>query len=68
SSKHFEKTLIVTLFSNSNDSVLEILSFLQNYSIENNYERIQILTREILPEFDSLESKISFYLMKKFLD
>ncbi|MBT8242678.1 MAG: GNAT family N-acetyltransferase, partial [Nitrosopumilus sp.] len=42
SSKHFEKTLIVTLFSNSNDSVLEILSFLQNYSIENNYERIQI--------------------------
>ncbi len=67
-SEHFEKTLLVTLFSNSNESVLEILSFLQNYSMENNYERIQILTREKLPDFDSLESKISFNLMKKLLD
>ena len=66
-SEHFEKTLIVTLFSNSDDSVLEILSFLQNFGIEKNYERIQILTKEKLPNLDSLEWKISFYLMKKFL-
>jgi GNAT superfamily N-acetyltransferase len=66
-SEHFDKTLIVTLFSNSDNSVLEILSFLQNFGTEKNYERIQILTREKLPNFDSLEYKISFHLMKKSL-
>ena len=66
-SEHFDRTLIVTLFSNSDDSALEIISFLQNFGIEQNYERIQILTREKLPDFDSLESKISFHLMKKSL-
>lgn len=66
-SKHFDRTLIVTLFSNSDESVCEILSFLQNFGWEKNYERIQILTKEKLPNFDSLEYKISFHLMKKFL-
>ncbi len=66
-SEHFDKTLIVTLFSNSDDSTLEILSFLQNFGIKENYERIQILTREKLPHFDSLEWKLSFHLMKKSL-
>lgn len=66
-SEHFDKTLIVTLFSGSKNSVLEIISFLQNHAIEKNYERIQILTKEYLPAFDSLEHKISFHLMKKSL-
>ena len=66
-SDHFDKTLIVTLFSNSDDSTLQILSFLQNYAMDKNYERIQILTKEKLPTFDSLEYKISFNLMKKLL-
>ena len=66
-SKHFDRTLIITLFSNSDESVCEILSFLQNFGWEKNYERIQILTKEKLPNFDSLEYKISFHLMKKFL-
>jgi GNAT superfamily N-acetyltransferase len=66
-SDHFDKTLIVTLFSNSDDSTLHILSFLQNYAMDNNYERIQILTKEKLSTFDSLEYKISFNLMKKLL-
>ncbi len=66
-SEHFDRTLIVTLFSNSDESVCEILSFLQNFGWEKNYEKIQILTKEKLPNFDSLESKISFHLMKKFL-
>jgi hypothetical protein len=66
-SDHFDRTLIVTLFSNFNDSTLQILSFLQNYSMENNYEKIQILTKEKLPIFDSLECKISFNLMEKSL-
>ena len=66
-SEHFDNTLIVTLFSNSDASALEIISFLQNFSIEKNYKRIQILTREKLPNFNSLEYKISFHLMKKTL-
>ena len=66
-SEHFEKTLIVTLFSGSQNTTLQIISFLQNYGMEKNYERIQILTKEQLPLFDSLEHRISFHLMKKFL-
>jgi len=64
-SEHFDRTLIVTLFSNSDESACEILSFLQNFGWEKNYERIQILTKEKLPSFDTLESKILFHLMKK---
>jgi len=66
-SEHFDKTLIVTLFSGSQNATLQILYFLQNYGIEKNYERIQILTKEQLPFFDSLEHRISFHLMKKSL-
>lgn len=64
-SEHFDKTLIVTLFSGSQNTTLQIISFLQNYGMEKNYERIQILTKEQLPLFDSLEHRISFHLMKK---
>lgn len=67
-SEHFDKTLIVTLFSGSSDSTFQILSFLQNYAMEKNYKRIQILSKEKICNFNSLEYKISFYLMKKFLD
>ena len=66
-SEHFDKTLIVTLFSSSQNTTLQIISFLQNYGMEKNYERIQILTKEKLPSFDTLEHKISFHLMKKSL-
>ena len=66
-SEHFDKTLIVTLFPGSENSVLDIVLFLQHHAIEKNYERIQILTKKILPKFDSLEHKISFNLMKKSL-
>jgi hypothetical protein len=59
--------LIVTLLSGSFDTLSDILFYLQNYAIEKNYERIQILTKEKLQSFDSLEYKISFNLMKKFL-
>ena len=66
-SEHFDHTLIVTLFSGCNDSISPIILFLQNYALENNYERIQLLTKEKLPEIDLLEYKISFNLMKKSL-
>ena len=66
-SEHFDRTLIATLFSNSDESICEIISYLQNFGWEKNYERIQILTKEKLPTFDALEYKISFNLMKKSL-
>jgi len=66
-SEHFDKTLIVTLFSGSQNTVLQVISFLQNYGNEKSYERIQILTKEQLPLFNSLEHRISFHLMKKSL-
>lgn len=66
-SEHFDKTLIVTLFSNSENSTLQILSYLQNYGIEKDYQRIQILSKEDLPNFNSLEKKILFHLMKKII-
>ena len=66
-SEHFENTLIVTMFSGSHDTAVQILSFVQNYGKQENYERIQILTRERIPPFDSLEYRISFHLMKKSL-
>lgn len=66
-SEHFDKTLIVTLFSGSKNATLQIISFLQNYGAQNYYERIQILTKEKLSPFDSLEHRISFHLMKKSL-
>ena len=66
-SEHFEKTLIVTLFSGSKINTMNIISFLQNFGFEKKYKRIQILTKEILPEFKNLEHKISFHLMQKLL-
>ena len=65
--KHLDKTLIITLVSGSFDTLSNIISYLQNYAIEKNYERIQILTKENLTSNDSLKYKISFNLMKKSL-
>ena len=66
-SEHFEKTLIVTLFAGSKSNTMNIISFLQNFGFEKKYQRLQILTRETLPEFKNLEHKISFHLMQKLL-
>ena len=66
-SEHFDRTLIVTMFSGSHDTTKQVLSFIQNYGKKENYERIQILSRDQLLSFDSLEFRISFHLMKKFL-
>jgi GNAT superfamily N-acetyltransferase len=66
-SEHFDRTMIITLFSNNDDATIQILSFLQNYAFDKDYERIQILTMDQLPKFNSLEHRISFHLMKKSL-
>jgi len=66
-SEHFEKIMIVTLFSGSQSNTLELISFIQNYGAQQNYKKIQILTREKLPILDNLEYKITFNLMQKSL-
>ncbi|MHA7734536.1 GNAT family N-acetyltransferase [Nitrosopumilus sp. S6] len=64
-SEHFEKTLVVTLFSGSQKTTSQILLFLQNHAMQNNYTRIQILTKEKLQKSDLLEQKLSFHLLRK---
>lgn len=66
-SEHFDKTLIVTLFSGSQTNTLDLVSYIQNYGAEKNYHKIQILTKEKLPFLKTLEHKITFNLMQKFL-
>ncbi|MCE9651588.1 MAG: GNAT family N-acetyltransferase [Nitrosarchaeum sp.] len=66
-SEHFDKTLIVTLSSGSQINTLELISYIQNFGAEKNYQKIQILTKEKLPLTNTLEHKIAFNLMKKFL-
>lgn len=67
-SEHFDNTLIVTLFSGSEETAFQILLFLQNHAAQNNYSRIQILTKEILSNSGLLEHKLSFHLLRKHLD
>jgi len=64
-SEHFKKTLIVTLHSGCEKNTLNLISYLQDFGFKNNYERIQILTKEDLPKLEHLEPRISFHLMKK---
>ena len=61
-SKHFEKTLIVTLFSGSAQTDSQIILFLQNFAKDRKYGRIQILSNQRCLFFDSLEHKLSFHL------
>jgi len=55
------------LFSGSQNNTLDLISYIQNYGAENNYQKIQILTKEKLHLTSTLEHKITFNLMKKFL-
>ena len=67
-SEHFDNTLIVTLFSGSPENTLDLISYVQNYGAEKKYQKIQILTREKISFTSTLEHKITFNLMRKFLD
>ena len=65
-SKHFDKTLLVTLYSEKNDGLHKILSYIQNFAFTNQYKRIQILTKlNSLQEFENLQYRLKFHLMKK---
>ncbi len=63
-SEHFEKTLMLTLISDNANSSNEILKYVQNYAIDSNIKRIQILTKTITKN-ENLDKKFSFCLMKK---
>jgi len=64
----FGKTLVVTFFSGNDSDVTNLLCYIQNFSYSKNYNRIELLTKKTLPNFDSLELKTSFHLFKKKLD
>lgn len=65
-SDHFKNTLMLTLVFGNENGIKEILSYIQNYAAQTNIERIQILTKlKNLPKINTLEKKLSFYLMKK---
>ncbi len=65
-SEYFEKTLMLTLISDSVNGSNEIITYFQNYAIDKNIKRIQILTKiKTLPKIENLDKKFSFYLMKK---
>lgn len=64
-SEHFANTVIATLYSGSTKNTFNVISFLQNYGFEKKYQRLQILTKETLPNFEGLEHKLSFHLMQK---
>ncbi|HXV66861.1 MAG TPA: GNAT family N-acetyltransferase [Nitrosopumilaceae archaeon] len=65
-SEYFKNTLMLTIAFGNEKGIKEILSYIQNYASQTNYEKIQILTKlKNLPKINSLEKKLSFYLMKK---
>lgn len=66
-SEHFEKILIVTMYVDSENTPNDLVSYIQNYGFNKGYHRIQILTKEFLPNFSGMEYRISFNLMKKLL-
>ncbi|MDX1596520.1 MAG: GNAT family N-acetyltransferase [Nitrosopumilaceae archaeon] len=66
-SSRFGKTLVVTFFSGDEFTTRNVLCYIQNFAFCNNYSRIEILSKENLTNFDSLELKNSFILFEKLL-
>ena len=65
-SEHFDNTMLVTVISGSIIGLKEIFTYVQNLSYQKNSKRIQILTKlKTLPNYNSLENRLTFYLMKK---
>ncbi|MFB3113740.1 MAG: GNAT family N-acetyltransferase, partial [Nitrosopumilaceae archaeon] len=65
-SKHFDKTLLVTVISEKINGLNDIFSYIQNFAYTKNYKRVQILTKlKSLPDFIGLQYRLQFHLMKK---
>ena len=67
-SEHFDKTLMITLIYGTDSGTKQMLEYIQNFAVNNNFKRIQILTEiKNLPKIEKLEERFSFCLMKKVL-
>ena len=64
-SKHFEKTILVTIYGFDKICTDNILSYIQNYASENHIERIQVLSPEKLLSEKDLDLKLEFNHLKK---
>jgi len=65
-SEHFDKTLLITIISSSENKLQEILSYIQYFAYNKNYKRIQVLTKlKFSQSHEGLENKFTFNLMKK---
>ena len=65
-SEHFEKTLMITLISGNEDGINNIIKYFQNFALESDNERIQILTKiNNFPKNNNLEKKYTFCLLEK---
>ena len=59
-------SVIVTLFTDSLDTITPIISHLQNYTTQHNLKSIHIATTSNI-QIDHLSLKSTFYLMRKYL-
>ncbi len=59
-------SVIVTLFSDSQDTIMPIISYLQNYIVQNDIKSIHIATTSTI-KADHISLKSTFYLMNKHL-
>ena len=64
-SKHFEKTILVTVYGSDQICTENVLSYIQNYAFENHIERIQVLSTEKFSSQKEIELKLEFNHMKK---
>ena len=65
-SQHFENTVIVTLLMGDDSGIENLLSKILSISKQQNFKRIQILTKlKNLPKQIGLEKKLSFHLFEK---
>ena len=65
-SDHFDKTIMITIVYGNEIGLENIIKYFQNFALENNIERIQILSKiKDLPKKNNLEKKYTFCLLKK---
>ena len=64
-SEHFDATLLVTILSDSSKNIQNMLQYIQNFAKQNDFKRIQILSKTKLPDMRGLEEKLAFHLVGK---
>lgn len=68
-SKHFAKTMIVTLLFGNDSGITKLLNYSKHIAKLQNFKRIQVLTKlNKINDFQNIEKRLSFYLMWKKLE